>query len=178
MWQSKIYHYVKSVPVWSFSDPCFSAFGLNTENMGQKNFNTDTHYAMHFTVFYRENSFTTLWQTFSESAKLRAFRALAPYPSLIRAFTLTNKRLTRLFLSSVVVSIVKYGLRFRNPRKATGPYFIPLKVIKFASIVIDSHLYNIITEDLEENKYSEEPKTALAWPIFKKNKRNKQSINY
>ena len=28
-------------------------------------------------------------------------------------------------------------------------------------------------KDLEKNKYSEEPKTALARPIFKKNERNK-----
>ena len=79
-----------------------------------------------------------------------------------------------LFLSCVVVSIVKYNLRLKNPRKATGPDFIPLKFIKFASDVIDSHLYNIIIKDLEKNKYSEEPKTALVRPIFGKNERNKQ----
>ena len=95
----------------------------------------------------------------------------------LRAFTLTNKRLTRLFLSYFVVSIVKYCLRLKNPRKATGPDFIPLKVIKFASNVIDSHLYNIIMKDLEKNKYSEEPKTALVRSIFKKNERNKRCIN-
>ena len=72
-----------------------------------------------------------------------------------------NKRLRRLFLSCVVVSIVKYGLRLKNPRKATGPDFIPLKVIKFASNGIDSHLCNIIIKDLEKTKDSEEPKTAL-----------------
>ena len=74
----------------------------------------------------------------------------------------------RLFLSCVVVSIVRYALRLKNPRKVTGPDFIPLKFIKFASNVIDSHLYNIIIKDLEE------PKTALVGPIFKKNERNKQ----
>ena len=73
-----------------------------------------------------------------------------------------------------VVSIVRHGLRLKNPRKATGPDFIPLKNIKFASNVIDSHLYNIIIKDLEKNKYSEEPKTALVRPIFKKNESNKQ----
>ena len=67
----------------------------------------------------------------------------------MRAFTLTNKRLTHLFLSCVV-SVVKYGLRLKNPRKATGPDFIPLKVIKFASNVIDPHLYSIIIKDLEK----------------------------
>ena len=106
-------------------------------------------------------------------------RAYAPYPSLIRALRtcaplLTNKRLTRLFLSCVVFSVVRYGLRLKNPRKATGPDFIPLKVIKFASNVIDSHLCNIIIKDLEKNKYSEEPKTVLVRPIFKKNESNKQ----
>ena len=87
---------------------------------------------------------------------------------------LSNKRLTRLFLSCIVVSIVSYGLRLKNPRKATGPEFIPLKVIKFASNVIDSHLYNIIIKDLEKSKYSEEPKTGLVRPIFKKNESNNQ----
>ena len=86
-------------------------------------------------------------------------RAYTPYPSIIRdcAPLLTNKRLTCLFLSCVVVSIVRYTFRLKNPRKATGPDFIPLKFIKFASNVIDSHLYDIIIKDLNKNKYSEEP---------------------
>ena len=67
---------------------------------------------------------------------------------------------------------MRYGSRLKNPRKATGPDLIPLKVIKFASNVIDSHLYNII-KYLETNKHSEEPKTALVRPIFKKNESNK-----
>ena len=66
-----------------------------------------------------------------------------------------------------------YGVRRKNPRKATSPDFIPLKVMKFASVVINFHLYNIIIKDLEKSKFSEEPKTALVRPIFKKNERNK-----
>ena len=113
-------------------------------------------------------------------------RAYAPYPSLIRAcapthltylhaFTLTNKRLTRFFsfVLCYVVSIVRYGFRLKKPRKATGPDFILLKVIKFASDVINSQLYNFIKRELEKSKSSEEPKTALVRPIFKKNERNK-----
>ena len=80
----------------------------------------------------------------------------------LRAFALTNKRRTLLFLSGVVVLIVKYRLRLKNPRKAAGPDFIPLKVIKIASNVIDFHLYNIMIKDLEKNKYSEEQKTAFS----------------
>ena len=56
--------------------------------------------------------------------------------------------------------MVRYDLRLKNPRKATGPDFIPLKVIKFASNDIDSQLYNIIIKDLEKKKYLEEPKTS------------------
>ena len=57
--------------------------------------------------------------------------------------------------------MVRYDLRLKNPRKATGPDFIPLKAIKFASNDIDSQLYNIIIiKDLEKKKYLEEPKTA------------------
>ena len=62
-----------------------------------------------------------------------------------------------------------YTLRLKNPRKAIGPDFIHLKFIKFASNVIDSHFYNIIMKNIEKNKFSEEPKTALVRPIFKKN---------
>ena len=86
---------------------------------------------------------------------IRALRACAPVcftitNTRLHAFILTNKRLTRLFLSCVFVSFVRYGLRFKNLRKATGPDFIPLKVIKFVSNVINSHLYNIVIKDLEK----------------------------
>ena len=60
-----------------------------------------------------------------------------------------------------------------NPKKATGPDGIPIKVLRYASNATDSHLCNIIGNDIDTNKYSEEPKTALVRPIFKKNERNK-----
>ena len=103
------------------------------------------------------------------SAKLRTLRALGPYPSLIRAYARNVPArllispigsLRAFFVLCCVVSIVRYGFRLKNPRKATGPDFIPLKVIKFASNDIDSQLYNIIIKDLEKKKYLEEPKTA------------------
>ena len=115
---------------------------------------------------------------------LHIFKAYAPYPSLIRALLLINTRLTRLyshqsgpyvhfFLLCCAVLIVRYGLRLKkSPRKATDPAFIPVKVIKFTSDVIDSHLYNII-KDLGKNKYSKEPKTAQVNPIFQVNEKCK-----
>ena len=60
-----------------------------------------------------------------------------------------------------------------DPKKATGPDGIPIKIIKHALNIIDSHFGNIIKKDLRKNKYSEEPKTALVRAIFKKNERNK-----
>ena len=60
-----------------------------------------------------------------------------------------------------------------DPKKATGPDGIPIKILRHASNIIDSHFCSIIKEDLKKNKYSEEPKTALVRPIFKKNERNK-----
>ena len=66
----------------------------------------------------------------------------------------------QLFMSCFVFSVVSYGSRFKNSRKATGRDFIPLKVIKVASNVIDSHLYNLIMKVPGKSKYSEEPKAA------------------
>ena len=60
-----------------------------------------------------------------------------------------------------------------DPKKATGPDGIPIKIIKHGLNIIDSHFCKIIKKDLSKNKYSEEPKTALVRPIFKKNERNK-----
>ena len=105
-----------------------------------------------------------------------ALNTCSPYPSFIRACTLLlslTSALRAIFVLCCVVSIVSYGLKLKNPRKATSPKFIPLKVIKFASNIIGSQLYNII-KDLEKNKYLVQPKTALVRPIFKKNDRNKK----
>ena len=60
-----------------------------------------------------------------------------------------------------------------NPNKGTGPDHIPLKIIKFAANVIDSHLAHITNKDLKENKFWENAKTALVRPIYKKDHRGK-----
>ena len=60
-----------------------------------------------------------------------------------------------------------------NPRKATGPDGIPVKILKIARNAIDSHLTNIINRDIKENKVSEDAKTALIRPLHEKNDRDK-----
>ena len=46
------------------------------------------------------------------------------------------------------------------------------KSYQIRSNVNDSQPYNIIIKDMEKNKYSKEPKTALVRPVFKKNENN------
>ena len=60
-----------------------------------------------------------------------------------------------------------------DPKKATGPDGIPIKILRHASNTIDSHFCNIMKKDLRKNNYSEEPKTALVRPIIKKTKEAK-----
>ena len=75
--------------------------------------------------------------------------ALPIIDARLRSFTLTNKCLTRFFC--IVFCCFSCKLRIKNLRKGTGPDFILLNVIKFASNVIDPHHYNTIMQDLEKN---------------------------
>ena len=43
-----------------------------------------------------------------------------------------------------------------DPKKATGPDGIPIKILRHASNTIDSHFCNIMKKDLRKNNYSEE----------------------
>ena len=54
-----------------------------------------------------------------------------------------------------------------NFRKAAGPDKIPAKAIKLAANVIDSHLTNIINNDLVRNSFLESAKIAFVRPLFK-----------
>ena len=60
-----------------------------------------------------------------------------------------------------------------NPNKTVSSDRIPLKIIKTDANVIDSHLAYIINKDLKENKFSENAKTALVRPIYKKDDKGK-----
>ena len=64
-----------------------------------------------------------------------------------------------------------------NPKKATGPDGIPLKIIKLSADVIDKHLTNIINTDLECSCFSENAKIASVKPIYKKESRSDKN-NY
>ena len=59
-----------------------------------------------------------------------------------------------------------------NPRKATGPDKIPVKIVKLAANVIDYHLTNIINNDLSNNAFSDSAKLASVRPIYTKDNKN------
>ena len=60
-----------------------------------------------------------------------------------------------------------------DPKKATGLDKIPSKIVKMSANVIDSHLANIINNDITKNSFSKKEKVASVKPIFKKNDREK-----
>ena len=121
----------------------------------------------------------------NESVKLRALHPLAPThlthhrcapytPARVRTLPSVIRALRVFFVFCCVVSFLRYCLRLKNPRKAKGPDFIALKVIKFASdCYLSSPLKHYNKRPRKKNNYSEKPKTALVRPIFKKNERNK-----
>ena len=83
-----------------------------------------------------------------------------------------NETLNFGFPAAKVTDVSKI-IQSLNPRKATGPDGIPVKILRIARNVIDSHLTNIINRDIKENKFSEDAKTTLVRPLYKKNDRDK-----
>ena len=55
--------------------------------------------------------------------------------------------------SATVVEINKI-IKHLNPKKVTGPDKIPVKIVKLATNIIDSHLKNIINNELSRNSFS------------------------
>ena len=59
-----------------------------------------------------------------------------------------------------------------NPKKATGPDKIPVKIVKLAASVIDSDLTYIINNDHSNNVFLDSGKLTSVRPIYKKDDRN------
>ena len=56
-----------------------------------------------------------------------------------------------------------------DPKKATGLDKIPAKIVHMSANVTDSHLPNIINNNITKNACSEKAKVASVRPIFRKN---------
>ena len=76
------------------------------------------------------------------------------HPNIIKMKEIVKEKPIFDFPESTAEDINKI-IKSLNPNKATGPDHIPLKIIKTAANVIDSHLAHIINKDLKENKFSE-----------------------
>ena len=101
-----------------------------------------------------------------KSTVLNIISAYKNHPSIIKIKECSINSIPFDFPKPAVEDI-SLIIKSLNPKKATGPDGIPIKVLRYASNAIDPHLCNIIGNDIEE------PKTALVRPIFKKNERNK-----
>ena len=75
------------------------------------------------------------------------------HPSVSKIKSNQNEPLNFLFLTAKIEDTNKI-IESLNPRVVTGPDGIPVKVLKIAGNVIDSHLTNIINRDLKERPVS------------------------
>ena len=78
-----------------------------------------------------------------------------------------------IYFSTAKVDEINKRIKPLNPREATGPDGIPVKILKIARNVIVSHLTNIINRDIKEDKFSEDAKTAFVRSLYKKIDRDK-----
>ena len=79
---------------------------------------------------------------------------------------------TRFDVPAAKIEDINKIIKNINPKKATGPDKIPPKIVRL-SANIDSHLMNIINNDLSNNSFSNEAKVAIVRPVYKKKSRDK-----
>ena len=79
---------------------------------------------------------------------------------------------TRFDIPAAKIEDINTIIKNINPKKATGPDKIPPKIVRL-SANINSHLMNIINNDLSNNSFSNEAKVATVRPIYKKKSHNK-----
>ena len=80
---------------------------------------------------------------------------------------------TRFDIPTAKVEDINKIIKNINPKKTTGPDKIPPKIVRLSANIIDSHLMNIINNDLSNNSFSNEVKVATVQPIYKKKSCNK-----
>ena len=66
--------------------------------------------------------------------------------------------------------IINKIIKSLNLKRAKGPDGISAKFVKMSANIFDSHLANIVNNDISLNKYSKHAKTTTVRPIFKKDR--------
>ena len=79
------------------------------------------------------------------------------HPSIINIKEIVKEKPISCFPEAITEDINRI-IKSLNPNKATFPDCIPLKIIKTAANVADSHLAYVFNKDLKENKFSENTK--------------------
>ena len=80
---------------------------------------------------------------------------------------------TRFDIPTAKIEDINKIIKNINPKKATGPDKIPPKIVRLSANIVDSHLTNIINNDLSNNSFSNEAKVATVHPVYKKKSRDK-----
>ena len=79
----------------------------------------------------------------------------------------------RFYIPTAKIEGINKIIKNINHIKATGPDIIPPKIVRLSANIMDSHLMNIINNDLSNNSFSNEAKVATVRPIYKKKSHNK-----
>ena len=82
------------------------------------------------------------------------------HPSVSKIKCNQNETLNFDFATPKVEDVNKI-IKSLNPRKATGADGLQAKILQIVKNVIESHLTNIRTRDIKENKFSEDAKLLL-----------------
>ena len=82
------------------------------------------------------------------------------HPSVLK-IQFNQKETLNFDFTTPKVEDVNKIIKSLNPRKATGADGLRAKILQIAKNVIESHLTNIRTRDIKENKFSEDAKLLL-----------------
>ena len=75
------------------------------------------------------------------------------HSSIINIKNHIDSPVTRFDIPTVKIEDINKTINNVNPKKATGPDKIPPKIVKLSANIIDSHLMNIINNDLSNNSF-------------------------
>ena len=87
------------------------------------------------------------------------------HPSIKRNKEHIQKDKNAFNIKAASVGQINKIIKGLSPKKATSPDKIPAKIVKLAASVIDSHLTNIINNDLSNNAFSDSAELASVRPI-------------
>ena len=108
-----------------------------------------------------------------DNTTVRNIKQYENHSSIINIKNHIDSPATRFDIPTAKIEDINKIIKNINPKKATGPDKIPPKIVRLSANIVDSHLTNIINNDLSNNSLSNEAKVATVRPIHKKKSRDK-----